>query len=305
VQPKGNVFMMNMGVSEFQLTKLQELFQENNDFQIPSLPGIFYQFKHAIDDPESSFDEIGGIIGNDPGLTLRILKIVNSAFFGFPQKVETVSHAISIIGREQLNDLVLSTVVMDQFKNINQSSLNMESFWRHSIACGLSARNLAFLKGENDSERFFVAGLLHDIGRLIICIKLPFKVLEVSLRIKSKGETLDQAEMEAMGFNHADVGRELIRNWQLPKTLQEAIGFHHNPTEAKEFPLEASIIHAAETIANTMDLGIQYDEETINSGIDGFAAEQLQVPKDSLFPNIKKQVQKEFEKTVEVFLQAS
>mgnify|MGYP002634655703 FL=1 len=136
---------------------IQELFQE--DTQIPSLPEIFYQFKQAIDDPASSFDEIGEIVGNDPGLTARLLKIVNSAFFGFPQQIETISHAIGIIGREQLNDLVLSTVVMDQFKGVPQSSLNMESFWKHGIACGLSACNLALLKGETNSERFFVAGL--------------------------------------------------------------------------------------------------------------------------------------------------
>jgi HD-like signal output (HDOD) protein len=290
---------------KFQLTKLQELFQKDNDFKIPSLPEIFYQFKQAIDDQESSFDQIGEIVGNDPSLTVRILRIVNSAFFGFPQKVETISHAISIIGREQLKDLVLSTVVMEQFKNIPPSSLNMESFWKHSIACGLSARNLAFLNGETNSERFFVAGILHDIGRLVICLKLPFKVLEISLRMKSKGETLHKAEFEAMGFNHADVGGELMRTWNLPRTLEETIRFHHNPSEANEFSLEASTIHVAEIIANTLDLGIQYEEETINPTIDEFAAERLQVPKDSLFPNIKKQVEKEFDQAVQIFLQAA
>jgi HD-like signal output (HDOD) protein len=293
-----------VGEGEFQLTKLQELFQEDTDCKIPSLPEIFYQFKQALDDPESSFDEIGGIVGNDPGLTVRLLRIVNSAFFGFSQKVETISHAISIIGREQLKDLVLSTVVMDQFKNIPPSSLNMESFWKHSIAVGLSARNLAFLKGETNSERFFVAGLLHDIGRLVICLKLPFKVLEVSLRIKSTGETLHKAEFEAMGFDHSGVGGELMRIWKLPGTLEEAVRFHHNPAEANEFSLEASTIHVAEIIANTLDLGIQY-EEAINPAIDEFAAEQLQVPKDSLFPNIKKQVEKEFDQVVQTFLQTT
>jgi HD-like signal output (HDOD) protein len=280
-----------------------ELIQDGT--QIPTLPKIFYQFKQAIDDPESSFDEISGLVGNDPGLAVRILKIVNSAFFGFPEQVETISHAISIIGREQLNDLVLSTVVMDQFKNIPQSSLNMESFWMHSIACGLSARNLALLNGEDNPERFFVAGLLHDIGRLIISLKLPFKVLEVSLRCKSKDETLHKAEFEAMGFTHADVGGELMRTWKLPKALEEAVEFHHNPAEATEFSLEASMIHVAETIANTLDLGFHYDEQTLNTNIDKFAAERLQVPEDSLFPNIKKQVEKEFEETVQIFLQAA
>jgi HD-like signal output (HDOD) protein len=297
--------MMKVEEGIFELSGLQELFQDDNETHVPSLPAIFYQFKQAIDDPESSFDEIGGIVGNDPGLTARILKIVNSAFFGFPQQVETISHAISIIGREQLNDLVLSTVVMDQFENIPQDSMYMESFWKHSIACGLSARNLALLNGEDNPERFFVAGLLHDIGRLIISLKLPFKVLEVSLRCKSKDETLHKAEFEAMGFTHADVGGELMRTWKLPKALEEAVAFHHSPAEATEFSLEASMIHVAETIANTLDLGFHYDEQTLNTTIDKYAAERLQVPNDSLFPNIKKQVEKEFEQTVQVFLQTT
>lgn len=289
----------------FELNGLQELFHDDNETHTPSLPGIFYQFKQAIDDPESSFDEIGEIVGKDPGLTARILKIVNSAFFGFPQQVETISHAISIIGREQLNDLILSTVVMDQFESIPESSMNMETFWMHSIACGLSARSLALVKGEENPERFFVAGLLHDIGRLIICLKLPFKVLEVSLRCKSRDETLHKAEFEVMGFTHADVGGELMRTWKLPKTLEEAVEFHHSPAKATEFSLEASMIHAADSIVNTLDLGFQYDEKPIHPTLDKFAAERLQIPEDSLFPNIKKQVEKEFEQTVQVFLQTT
>ncbi len=105
---------------------IQELFQDETT--IPSLPEIFYQFKQAIDDPESSFEEIGEIISNDPGLTARLLKIVNSAFFGFPQQIETISHAIGIVGRDQLNDLVLSTVVIAQFKDIPQNLIDMNPF---------------------------------------------------------------------------------------------------------------------------------------------------------------------------------
>ena len=297
--------MMKIRERASELTGIQELFQDDNEQQIPSLPEVFYQFKQAINDPESSFDEIGEIVGNDPGLTARTLKIVNSAFFGFSQQVETISHAISIIGREQLNDLVLSTVVMEQFEDIPVSTLNMESFWKHSIACGLSARNLALMTGEANPERFFVAGLLHDIGRLVICLKLPFKVLEVSLRCKSEDEIIHNAEFEAMGFTHADVGAELIRTWKLPRALEEAVEFHHSPAEATEFSLEASMIHAAEAIANDLDLGFQYDEQTFYTVIDKYAAEQLKIPEDSLFPNIKKQVEKEFDQTVQVFLQAT
>jgi HD-like signal output (HDOD) protein len=147
--------------------------------------------------------------------------------------------------------------------------------------------------------------VLHDIGRLVICLKLPLKVLEVSLRIKTKGETLHKAEFETMGFNHADVGGLLMKTWELPKALEEAVGFHHNPAEATEFPLEASMIHVAEVIANTLDLGFKYEEKDIIPTMDKYASERLQVPEDSSFPNIKKQVANEFDQIVQVFLQSA
>ena len=280
---------------------IQELFQEGT--LIPSLPEIFYQFKEVIDDPASSFDEIGEIVGNDPGLTIRLLKIVNSTFFGFSQQIETISHAISIIGREQLNDLLFSTLVRDQFKSIPQSTLNMASFWKHSIASGLFAKNLALGIGEANPDRSFVAGLLHDIGHLVLCLELPLKVLEISQRVKSKDETQHKAEFEVLGFNHADVGGFLMRTWKLPKALEEAVGFHHNPADATEFPVEASIAHVADIFADSLDSGVQDKKNILIPTMDEFASEQLQIPKNSSFPNIKKQVEKELEEVVQVFLQ--
>lgn len=280
---------------------IQELFQAEN--HIPSLPEIFYQVKSAIDDSSCSSYEIGKVVDNNPRLNARILKIVNSKFYDLPQAVESVSHALSLIDREQLSDLILSIVVIDQFRSIPKTSLDMKSFWRHSIACGLSARYLALATGEVNSDRFFVTGLLHDIGCIVMSLKTPFKLLEVSLRNESKGETLHKAEFEVLGFNHADVGAYLMKTWKLPKAIEESVGFHHNPAAATEFSLEASIIHVAETITNTLDLGFQYAEKSNIPAIDEYASEELLVPKDSLFLNIKKQVQKEFDQVEQVFLE--
>ena len=131
--------------------EIQGLF--NSDVQIPSLPDIYYEFKEAMDDPEGSFDEISNIIASDPGLSARLLRIVNSAYFGFPTPIETISHAIGVVGLEQLNNLVISTVIMDRFKGIPDSVLNMESFWKHSIACGLAAKIISSHRGEVNKDR--------------------------------------------------------------------------------------------------------------------------------------------------------
>ena len=285
---------------------IQELFQD--DTKIPSLPEGFYQFKEAIDDPESSFEEIGEIIGNDPGLTARLLKIVNSAFFGFPSKVETISHAVGIIGREQLNDLVISTVVMAQFKDIPQSLIDMRSFWKHSIACGLSARIIASQKRESNPERFFVAGLLHDIGLIVICNKLPSLFLNTALRSKSNKETFHKAEIEEMGFNHADVGGFLLKTWELPKVFEEAVKFHHNPANATQFSLEASVVHIADVLADdfhSLKLGHNTEVSPTHPHLNEDALKYIDLPDDTYLSTIRILMEKEFEQTAEIFLQTA
>jgi len=285
---------------------IQELFQE--DIQIPSLPEIFYQFKEVMDDPDSSFEEIGNIVGHDPGLTARLLKIVNSAFFGFPQQVETISHAIGIVGREPLTDLVLSTVVMDQFNDIPQSSMNMKSFWKHSIACGLAARIVASQKKETNPEQFFVAGLLHDIGLMALCITQPSLFLDAALRSKFKKETLHTAETEIMGFNHADVGGFLLKTWKLSKVLEEAVGFHHNPAGASQYSLEASVIHIADILADdshSLKLGLSTEVSTTHPTLDEDALKCIELPADVYLSTIRRQMEKEFEQTVQIFLQTA
>ena len=145
----------------------------DDDLSIATLPGVYHQFQEAMGSDNTSFDKLGEIILHDSGLTARLLKIVNSAYYGFSEPIEKISDAISVVGTEQLSYLVLSTVVTGKFKSIPESVLNMESFWQHSIACGLIARELASYKSSLEPEKFFVAGMLHDIGQIILCSKLP------------------------------------------------------------------------------------------------------------------------------------
>ena len=208
-----------------------------------------------MDDPEGSFDKISDIIATDPGLSVRLLRIVNSAYFGFPSQIETVSHAIGVVGLEQLNNLVISTVIMERFKGIPDSVINMESFWKHSIACGLAAKIISSHSGEVNTEKFFVAGMLHDIGRLIIALTAPFNILSVFMRCKSEKISLQQSEKDILGFTPADVGEHLLKAWNLPVFLQEVVGNHHQPEKNSTFSKETSIVHVADHIVNTLALG--------------------------------------------------
>jgi putative nucleotidyltransferase with HDIG domain len=223
--------------------------------ELYSLPTTFYRIHSAIDDPHVSVEDLSRIISEDSGMTLRLLRLVNSSFYSFPSKIDTVSRAIAIIGTSQLHDLVLGTSIISMFKDIPPELADMESFWKHSIACGVASRTIARYKYEPNIERLFIAGLLHDIGRLIIFIRRPRVIAEILKKSLSSGELVVRGERAEFGFDHADVGFELMQKWGLPRVLQEPIRYHHRPAEAREFALETSIVHVADVIAHTLLIG--------------------------------------------------
>ena len=223
--------------------------------EIPSLPMIFTRIDEAVNNPRSSLADIGRVISEDSSLTARLLKIVNSAFYSFPSKIETISRAVTVVGTQQLRDLALATSVMKLFQGIPPDLINMEAFWKHSIACGVAARVLAAHKREANIERFFVAGILHDIGRLVLCMKDPDWMRSALGRCHASGELLYKVENEELGFDHASLGRVLLENWKLPASLVETVAYHHNPEAAARFPIEAAVVHLADIIAHAMQLG--------------------------------------------------
>jgi len=222
--------------------------------ELASLPEIFTRVNAMIDDPRSSAADIGKIVGEDPALTTRLLKIVNSPFYGFPSCIETISRAITIVGTRELRDLILATTVIKLFAGLPNELVTMESFWRHSVSCALLASSLASHRRDETAESLFVAGLIHDVGHLIIYRKVPELAREALTRAKYHEVELYRAERDVLGFDHADVGGELLRMWRLPAKLQETVAFHHAPERAKEFPVETAIVHLANEIANTVTL---------------------------------------------------
>jgi HD-like signal output (HDOD) protein len=222
---------------------------------VPSLPFVFTRINEAVNNPRMSIADIGKIISEDAGLSARLLKIANSALYGFPSKIDTISRAVTIIGTQQLRDLALATVVLKLFKGIPKELIQMESFWRHSIACGITARILATYRREPNVERYFVGGMLHDVGRLILCMKMPEEMRQVLEQCKHNAEPLPAIELRVLGVDHAMVGGMLMHLWNLPPTLEEIVMFHHQPLEAERHPIETSVIHLADVIAHAMQLG--------------------------------------------------
>ncbi len=267
--------------------------------RVSSLPEIFIMINEVVNDPTSSFSDISKVVNLDTALSARLLKIVNSSFYSFPSNIETVTHAISVIGTEQLHDLALATTVLSTFKGIPDTIVNMNLFWRHSLGVAIIARNLAIHCRETNPERFYLAGILHDVGRLITLENLPEESKEIISRQNEVGGIMWQIEREVLGFDHADVGAALARAWELPLSLEEIIGNHHNPARSKRYPLETTIVHLADIIAKAMELGSSGDIHV--SPLDEKSWEQLKLP-IGIFSALWNQVETQFNESIDVVL---
>ena len=214
-----------------------------------SLPEVCLRISEMIDNPRSTASTIGKIISQDAALTARLLKIVNSAFYRFPARIETVSRAITIIGNRELRDLVLAATVSGIFERISSDLIDIDEFWRHGIYTGIVSRLIAERCRVLHSERLFVAGLMHNIGQLIMAYKLPRYYRAAMLMAQEEGIPMYLAEQKTLGFDHAEVGAELMRSWSFPEGHQFVARYHHQPEAATDFRLEVAIAHVAETIS--------------------------------------------------------
>jgi putative nucleotidyltransferase with HDIG domain len=264
---------------------------------IHSLPLFYSRLSEAINHPRSSISDIAKIISEDQGLTARILKLSNSPMFGYFAKIETITQAVTIIGVQQVRDLSLALSVMDIFKGIPEELVNMAKFWRHSVATGLTARILATSQREANLERFFVGGILHDVGRLVMFIRIPDLCRDILEESRSCNKLLYKVERERLSFDHADVGGNLLRRWKIPPRVSEPVEYHHNCHKAGQYPREVSILHLADIIAHALELG--NSGEKVVPALDRKVWDNLNIS-PYLFPSLLKQVDANFAETVQV-----
>ncbi len=225
--------------------------------RLVSLPEVCVRISEMLDDPLVSAADLGQIISQDVSLTARLLKIVNSAFYGFPSRIETVTRAITIIGMRELRGLVLAASVIEAFGRIPNRLIDMSAFWRHSVYCGVVAQLLACRCHVLHSERLFVAGLLHDIGKLILANRLPTRMEEVVHVMETEVMPAVLAERVVLGFDHATVGGALLEAWKMPSSLRECVAYHHSPEEALVDALDVSLVHIANIMTGLAEGGAE------------------------------------------------
>lgn len=227
---------------------------EFGDIKLPDAPEIILDFKKVIEDPFSSSNDIAEVVKRSPSLTALLLKLVNSAFYGFPSKIDTISQAVSLIGTREINALILGVTVMRQFHDISNKLVDVSVFLKHSLACGILARILAAQAKIQHTERLFVAGLLHDIGRLVWYKYFPEQAKLVLEMAKMTVHSLYEVENECMGISHEEIAGLLLEKWEFPVTLKQSIIYHHTPSTSPD-PIGAGIVHMADIAVNALGLG--------------------------------------------------
>lgn len=236
-----------------------------NVSSIFSLPDVVYRINELISSGEATNYELEETVLHDPALTAKILKFANSAYFGFSGQVETISRAISLIGHKELQNLVIASSVTSTFKGISSDLVDMDAFWYHSVTCGVVARLLAV--NVKSRERFFIAGLLHGVGKLIFFSQYPDESTKI-LSYKDNGEdAVINAEREIFGFTYAELSAELLKQWSLPSSIWGMVESQHYSLKDEEHKYDACILSVSVNIANHMQSCVSrsIDYEGLNS----------------------------------------
>ena len=223
---------------------------------LPSMPTLYLRLMEELAPPEYTLTKIGKIISGDVGMTAKLLQLVNSAFFGLSIHVSNPIHATRLLGPEIIKGLIFSTEVFSRFRKVQSSCLSLEKFLNHAMSVAAFAKEIAMCENQDRKavDNTFVAGMLHDTGRLVLAENLPDQYRKTFALASNKGITLWEAEQEIFGATHAEVGSYLLVLWGLPANTIEGLAFHHSPSESldKSFsPLTA--VHVANLLEHELD----------------------------------------------------
>ena len=238
----------------------QKIIEKIDD--LPTLPRTVLKITELVNDPKSSAKDLARVITDDQVLTARLLKLVNSSFYGFPQRISTVTGAIVLLGFDAIRNLLLTTSVFDLFANRNRKKKqDQERFWDHSLGCAVGAKVIGNYLRHDKIEELFVSGLLHDIGKIVEMLYLPGEFGKVVAVIDKEDILMTTAENKVLGYNHAEIGKLLAEKWNLPVKLVQVIAHHHQPNNAGGFAMEAAIVHLADIFCRALNLGYGGDNK--------------------------------------------
>lgn len=222
---------------------------------LPTLPKVLDEVSRLVQDPNANTDEIAKIISRDQVLSAKVLKMVNSPVYGFPGRIGTVQHALVLLGFNVVRGIIISTSVFDMMIKA------MEGLWEHSLGCALAANVVARAAGLADPEEYSVAGLLHDLGKVVAAVQMPELHESVSQAVREKDLRWFEAERAVMGFGHDRINAWLGRHWNLPGNIREGMSHHHSPETAQLYPETAAAVHIGDWIVRIYEYGTGGDDQ--------------------------------------------
>lgn len=268
--------------------------------ELPTLPTVFSRLSDAMSNPRITNDEIAEIISSDQAAALKVLKVVNSAFYGFSGRIDTISRAILYLGLNEVRNLIFALSVINLFqKKKNLMNFRPAEFWSHSIGVGITARIIGSTIQIPNLENYFLAGILHDIGKLILFEHASDDYAQVLQIVEEKRCLIADAEKEVLGFDHAKIGEMLALKWNLPPTIRNAVRYHHSGImEGSTDKLVASV-YIADITARTLELG--YPGDDLIHEPNELVFEKLKIPKN-FFTNHANEILKNYEETTKLLL---
>ncbi len=237
---------------------------------LPTLPTVVARMIELVDNPRTNTKTLAKLISHDQSLTARLLKLANSAYYGFSREISTVDTAIIVMGFNAVKEMGLSLSVYDTFKNVASiHNFDVNRYWEHSVAVGVAARFLARKFRIGDPGEMFVAGLLHDIGKMILLQYMPDDFNSVIDLMQAEDIPFFKAEEQLLGITHGEIGYILAKRWHLPARITACIYAHHYPDRSQEYAQEAALVDLADFVCHRSNLG--NEEHRSPDGFDSLA----------------------------------
>ncbi len=236
---------------------IDRLLSHAND--IPTLPATVFRVIQLAEDPNCSANDLARVLLNDPPMAAKVLRLANSAYYGFSQKISSVPQAITLLGFSTLKNVLLSASVFDFYRQ-GGAAIDLNGLWKHSVAVATASKLIAKRVRYPNVEKAYTVGLLHDLGKIVIARYLPSALLEVRKIVLEENCAVYDAEVKVLGVNHAEIGAFLLEKWNLPLAVTEAVEYHHHPTRSNFQFYTAAIGYLANILAHRSRIGFSGDE---------------------------------------------
>jgi putative nucleotidyltransferase with HDIG domain len=217
---------------------------------LPTLPKVALEINKLLDNPGATIGQVSNIITKDQAIASKILRLVNSSFFGLETKVSTISRAVIILGFNTVRNALVSVSILKAMKRAQNKQVDLKLFWQHAISCAVVSKHLARSSHLGTPEDAFTAGLIHDIGKLVLAKYFPDQFIKIIDKLEMEHSSFYDSELNVIPVHHNEIGAHLARKWRLPALLCDAVNYSHGIFDFDAYPLACIVFCAEKMLAS-------------------------------------------------------